>query len=661
MKKTLITFILMICIGMIQAQQPARKLTPNDVYRLQNISGPKVSPEGKWVLYNLATPDSAKNKSQTDLFMVSWDGKENVQLTFSEEGESNAQFSPDGKYISYLSSKKIDSIDNAQLWLMDRRGGEAKQLTKIKGDLKDYQWSADGSKIVLVIKDEDEAAKKKPKIKAPIVANRYHFKQDIEGYVNNRTTHLHILTLSDGKIEQLTTGEYNETSPSWSPDGSKIVFVSKRTEDADRNNNEDLYVTDVKKGSEIKQLTTWKGKDTQPQWSRDGKHIGFLRSTADDTFVNYDQNILAVMQADGSNIKLFTKELDRPVSNFRWAKDNQSIGFLVDDDRQTYISTVTVSGGKITKLQGGDRSFSDLESHPSGGWLTSMSDPKNPANLFTIIKGSLNQITQVNEKWMSRIDLANVSGFKSQSKDGTPISGLLYKPSDAGNRKLPLILFIHGGPVAQDDFGFDFTRQILAAGGYAVAAVNYRGSNGRGLAFSKAIYADWGNLEVQDLLGATDHLVKEGIVDSNKLGIGGWSYGGILTNYTIAKDTRFKAACSGAGSSMQLSMYGLDQYLLQWNEEIGLPWVQKDLDKYMKLSYPFTQADRIKTPTLFMVGQNDFNVPAAGSEQMFAALKTLKIPTELVIYPDQFHGIQILSYQADRLKRYLDWYNKYLK
>ena len=647
--------------GILLAQSPKRKLNPNDVYRYQTLSNPKISPEGKWVLYSVSTPDSAKNKKQSDLFMASWDGKQTVQLTHSEEGESNADFSPDGKYISFLSSKKVDSTENTQIWLMDRRGGEAMQSTKVKGDVQSYQWSPDGSKMVLVVKDEDELEKKKPKIKAPIVANRYHFKQDIEGYVSNRATHLYLLEIATGKIVQITEGKYDESAPSWSPDGSKIVFVSNTTEDPDRNDNTDIFVMDAKKESQPKKLTSWKGKDGSPAWSNDGKKIAFMRSTSDDTYINYDQNVLAVMQPDGSDVKLLTKELDRPVSNHRWSKDDRSIIFLTDDDRQTYVSAVNITNGKLTKVIGGDRVFSDLEIHPSGSYLTTMSDPQNPANLYSVTNGKLNLITHVNEKWLSGIDLASVTGFNSKSTDGTNVSGLLLKPSDTGAKKLPLILFIHGGPVAQDEFSFDFTRQVLAAGGFAVAAVNYRGSNGRGREFSKAIYADWGNLEVMDLLGATDHLLKEGLVDANRLGIGGWSYGGILTDYTIAKDQRFKAAISGAGSAMQLSMYGTDQYLLQWNEEIGLPWVPKDMERYMKLSYPFTHADQIKTPTLFMVGQNDFNVPSAGSEQMYAALKTLNVPTELVIYPNQFHGIGILSYQADRLKRYLDWYGKYLK
>jgi len=179
------------------------------------------------------------------------------------------------------------------------------------------------------------------------------------------------------------------------------------------------------------------------------------------------------------------------------------------------------------------------------------------------------------------------------------------------------------------------------------------------LEFCKSIYSDWGNKEVIDIQGAADHLVKEGVADPERLGIGGWSYGGILTNYSIATDTRFKAAVSGAGSANQLGLYGVDQYITQFDNELGVPW--KNLDKYLKLSYPFLKADRIKTPTLFVVGEKDFNVPAVGSEQMYQALRSQGVPTGLVIYPGQFHGITIPSYQKDRFDRYLEWFDTYLK
>jgi dipeptidyl aminopeptidase/acylaminoacyl peptidase len=660
MKKKIFCSAFFLCFLFLHAQNK-RKLIPSDVYNFKSVSNPHVSPDGQWILYSLATPDSTKNKQHSDLFMSSWDGNESLQITFTPEGESNAKFSPDGKYISYLSSKKVDSVDTSQLWLMDRRGGEAKQITKVTQELEDYEWSQDGSNIVLVMKDAEDKKKKKDDVKDPIVVDRYHFKQDVKGYVLNKNTHLYLLNLASKNVEQLTTGDYDEKSPAWSPDGKNIVFVSNRTENPDRNDDSGIYLIEAKKESQVKQLTSWKGEEGSPQYSKDGKFIAYLRSTGSDTFVNYDNSILTIMDPDGSNEKLLTQQLDRPVGNFRWSPDSKSIAFLVQDDRLSYISEVDIRSGKVAKVIEGERSFSELESRKGSEWLTMMSDPQHPENIYTLTDGKLNQITHVNEDWLKNVELADVKGFESTSKDGTKVSGLFYKPAGTGDQKLPFILFIHGGPVAQDDYGFDFTRQILAGGGYAVAAVNYRGSNGRGIDFSKAIYADWGNLEVQDLLGAVDYLVDQQWIDKDRLGIGGWSYGGILTDYTIATDTRFKAACSGAGSAMQLSMYGIDQYLLQWNEEIGLPWTKEGLDLYLKLSYPFTHANKIKTPTLFMVGQNDFNVPSEGSEQMYAALQTLNIPTKLVIYPDQFHGIRVLSYQVDRYQRYLDWYGKYLQ
>ncbi len=190
-------------------------------------------------------------------------------------------------------------------------------------------------------------------------------------------------------------------------------------------------------------------------------------------------------------------------------------------------------------------------------------------------------------------------------------------------------------------------------------AVNYRGSSGRGAAFQKAIHNDWGHLEVIDLLGAVDGVVKLGVADPDRLGIGGWSYGGISTNYTIATDPRFKAAVSGAGSSLQLTMYGIDQYIVQYEHELGAPW--KNPEAWMKVSYPFFHADRIKTPTLFLGGEKDFNVPIAGGEQMYQALKSLGVDTQLVIYPGQFHSLTVPSYERDRLQRYVDWFHKYLQ
>lgn len=633
-----------------------RTLKPSDVYRLQNLSDAHISPDGNWVAYTLSTVDSVKNKRNSDVWMVSWDGKESVQLTHTLENESQPNWSPDGKYLSFMSSR--NGLKGSQIWIMDRRGGEAKQLTDLKkGDLGDYEWSPDGTKIALVIKTEPDTAK--VKISKPIFIDRYHFKQDVEGYLTRKPSHLYLYDVAAKKMDTLTTGVYDEKQPKWSPDGSQIAFVSNRTADPDRNENTDIWVIDSKKDAKIKQITTWTGSDSSPQWSPDGKQIAYLRSTSSDNYIMYDQSVLCVVSKEGGEPKVLSKTLDRPVANPRWTKNGTSLMALVTDDRTRYVAEFYISDGKMTKIATGNRSFTDLDRHPSGSFLATMSDSQLPSEIYALENGNTRRLTKHQDSFLEKIALATVEGFTSKSKDGALVSNLLYRPANAAiGKKLSTIFFIHGGPVGQDEFSFDLSRQMLAAAGYAVVAVNYRGSNGRGLDFCKVISGDWGNKEVLDILGAADYVVEKGISDSEKLGIGGWSYGGILTDYTIASDTRFKAAASGAGVAMVSSMYGVDQYILQYDNEIGQPW--KNFDKYVALSYPFLKANKIKTPTQFMVGESDYNVPAVGSEQMYQAFKSLGIPTELIIYPGQFHGITNPSFQKDRFERYLTWFNTYL-
>ena len=655
--KPIILIFTLLFIGPIFAQTATKRpLKPSDVYRLQNLGDPHISPDGKWVAYTLSTVDSVKNKRNSDVWMVSWDGKESVQLTNSSESESQPNWSPDGKYVSFVSSR--NGLKGSQIWIMDRRGGEAKQLTDLKnGDLEDYEWSPDGTKIALVIKTQPDTAK--VKVPKPIVIDRYHFKQDIEGYLTRKATHLYLFDFATKKMDTLTKGVYDEKGPKWSPDGSQIAFLSNRTADPDRNENSDIWVIDAKKEPTLKQITTWTGSDTAPQWSPDGKQIGYLRSTSSDNYFMYDQSVLCVVSSKGGEPKVLSKSLDRPVGNPRWTKNGTSLMTLVTDDRIKYVAEFSVADGIMSKIASGNRSFGYLERHPSGSFLTTMSESQVPTELYALEDGNIRRLTTHQNSFLEKIALASVEGFTSKSKDGMLVSNLLYRPSNVtAGKKLPTIFFIHGGPVSQDEYSFDLSRQMLAAAGYAVVAVNYRGSNGRGLDYCKVISGDWGNKEVLDILGAADYVVQKGIADGDKLGIGGWSYGGILTDYTIASDTRFKAASSGAGVAMVSSMYGVDQYILQYDNEIGLPW--KNFDKYVALSYPFLKANKIKTPTQFMVGESDYNVPAVGSEQMYQAFKSLGIPTELIIYPGQFHGITNPSFQKDRFERYLTWFNSYL-
>ena len=661
MKKFIqILAVVFLCSNTITAQEK-RPIGPTDIYRYQHIADPQVSPEGNWVLYTLTSVDTVKDKRNKDIWMISWDGKDNVQLTNGPGNESSARFSPDGKYISFTASRGDDDKEEkkSQVYLLDRRGGEAKKISDVKGDIEDYVWKPDGSGILLVMKDPDYSDTGKTKIRTPYVMERYQFKQDYEGYLDSRKSHLYYFDIKSKKIDTLTKGNFNETNAVFSPDGNTIAFVSNRTPDPDKNENTDIYTMDAKAAATMKKITSWPGNDVNPQWSPDGKWIAYLQSSSDKAFTMYGENYLAVISKDGGEPKLLSRQTDRPVRNPRWSSDGQSISVLMEDDRQCNVISFNAENGQMTKMTEGDKSFSDIETQ-NGNWVTTMSDPKTPLEIYALEKNNLRRLTTVQDSFLAPLQLATVEGFKSKSKDGTMVSGLLYRPANAvPGQKLPLILFIHGGPVSQDEFEFDLTRQIYASAGYAVAAVNYRGSSGRGIEYTKSIFGDWGNKEVVDIVGAANYLIKEGIADENNMGIAGWSYGGISTNYTIASDQRFKAAVSGAGSSLQLSMYGSDEYINQYENELGVPW--KNLDKWLKVSYPFLHADKIKTPTLFMASQNDFNVPVVGAEQMYQALRSLGVPTELVIYPNQNHGLVVPSYLKFRYEKHIGWFNKYLK
>jgi dipeptidyl aminopeptidase/acylaminoacyl peptidase len=648
-----------------QTSHPAAKrpLRAGDLYRLRDVRDPQLSPDGAWVAYSVSAIDSAKDKSDSDIWMTSWDGTQTVRLTSSPESESSPRWSLDGRYLAFLSGRQEGK--GAQLWLLDRRGGEAQRVSQLRGGISDYAWSPDSKRIVLVVDEEtdtiaakDTGEKKTPK---PIVIDRYTFKRDIVGYLGTKRSTLSLFDVGTRKTEPLTRGLTDDDAPAWSPDGGRIAFVRSRVPEPRDIENSDVFVIEARTGATPRRLTDFPGPDGgRPAWSPDGKWIAFLRGD-DPRFSAYHQNKLAVVAGDGGAARVLTASLDRPVFAPRFAADGRSIFVVVVDDREQQLARVRVADGAIERITSGKRV---VGAYSTAGTRTAVltSTPDRAFEVFAADAGALRKLTSQNDSLFAELQLGTTEGFESRSKDGTEVHGILVRP--AGSRpgvRLPLVLYIHGGPNGQDAHQFTFDREFFAAHGYVVLAANYRGSNGRGSAFQKAIYADWGNKEVVDLLGAVDQAVAAGVADPDRLAIGGWSYGGILTDYTIATTTRFKAAASGAGSALQLSMYGVDQYTPQYDMELGYPWTAEGQERWLKVSYPFFKADRIKTPTLFMVGERDFNVPAVGSEQMYQALRTLGVPTQLVIYPNQFHGITTPSYRVDRLQRYLAWWDKYVK
>ena len=657
--------LLFFCAPAIFGSEVSKKrpIALDDLVRLQRVGSPVVSPDGEWVAYTVSQVDPKEDKTETHLWMVKWDGSVRLQLTYGKDDASSPRFSPDGRYISFLSWRPGQAKGD-QVWALDRRGGEAEQLTNITDQqIQGYIWSPDSKRLLLSLRpkaEPDPEEGKPPAPPKPIVIDRYQFKQDIQGYLRDDAFNaLYLFDLAAKKAEKLTNGKnVNEAEPAWSPNGALIAFVSNQDTDPDRSNNTDIFVVSAKPGSEPRKLTTWSGPDGgHLAWSPDSKSIAYTQG-AKLEFLEYSQAKPAVVALDGK-LTYPAASLDRSVSSPHFSSDGL-LSYLVADDRNQYPAEFEVTGNGIKRLYSQQGVFTAWDI-TAGHTAVVYTNDAAPGEVYALENGALRKLSTHNDALLAELSLVPTEDIEAKAADGNDVHGLLTKPPDfkAGS-PVPMILFIHGGPNGQDEHAFDFLRQWLSGKGYAVLNVNYRGSSGRGQAYSQAIFADWGDKEVVDLKAMVDKAIATGIADPARIGVGGWSYGGILTDYMIASDNRFKAAISGAGTAMPLSFYGVDQYILQYDNEIGPPWKAAGL--YLKLSYPLLEADkRIHTPTLFMGGTSDFNVPLLGGEQMYQALRSLGIPTELVIYPGQFHGFTRPSFIRDRYERWLAWYDKYLK
>ena len=661
------TAALILCLtwSLTHAQPATRPPTIDDLLSLKDVSDPRLSPDRRWVAYTVESVDWKNDSPVTHLYMVSADGGEAVQLTFGDESASSPRWSPDNRYLAFLAARGGDDA-KTQVWLFDRRGGDARQYTSVDQGVSDFEWSPDGERMLLTIRDKsaadlaEKAAKEAGEEAKPLpyVIDRLQFKRDGVAYLDRSRTHLYVW---DGKAEQptqLTFGDFDDRDATWSPDGSLIAFTSNRTDEPDSNSNTDIWVVSADPGAgvgEPRRLTTNPGPDGSPAWSGDSRRIAYVTVTEPE-LIWYATDHLAVIDVDGSNARVLTTELDRNVESPAFGADDESIWFVLEDSAEQHLARVDLASGAIDRPVSGGLSVGGYDLHEAGDVVLEISEPSLPAELFYLRDGEIRQLTDTNRQLLDQLELADVINIQFESRDGTEVEGFLFTPPGyRGGRRYPTILRIHGGPVSQYDFRFNAEAQLLAANGYVVVISNPRGSSGYGQDFSATLFARWGEPDFEDVMAAVDYAVEEGYADADRLGVGGWSYGGILTNYVITKTDRFAGAISGASEVNYIANYGHDHYQYFWEQELGLPWENKE--GWERIS-PWEDIEKITTPTLIMGGKEDWNVPILNSEQLYQALKRRGIDTQLIVYPDESHGIQRPSFRKDRWERYLDWYER---
>ena len=682
MKKIrLALFLLVLALSgsiTLSQQSPApRPIGVDDLFDFHEAHDPQISPDGQFIAYTISSTSLKDDKSEQRIYMLPTAGGDAIALTAEGNSSEHPRWSPDGKFLAFLSER---NKGKTQVYLLNRLGGEAQKLTDTIQDVDNFEWSPDSKRLVLILRDpspeelvaadnkeKDEAdakpaVPKKSKAKAPWVIDRLQFKEDTIGYLDRRRTHLYAFGIASKTMTQVTSDDYDDDDPAWSPDGKFLCFASNRSKpDPDATYNWDIWVVaadNTDKGAHLTQVTTGLGEDRSPSWSPDGKWIAFS-TQLDPHLFQYSTKHVAIAPSTGGETKVLTKSLDRMATTPRFSPDGKSIYFIADDDGAQHLCLINLADGKITRPISGRVMLDGYSVAKDGFVAASLSTMDRPFEIFSIPGGKLTQLSHANDAWHAQFKLSPGEYVSFRSKDGTTVHGYLYKPVDyVSGKKYPTLLRPHGGPVWAYYAEFQDLAQLLAANGYVVLLPNPRGSTGYGEEFSKAIFADWGNKDFQDDMAFVDYAIAQGIADPDKLGVGGWSYGGISTDFIITQTARFKAAISGAGAADYSSMWGHDQYQRDYITELGYPWEHRST--WDHVAY-LSKVKDVTTPTMFVGGNIDWNVPILGGEQMYQSMKALGHETLLVVYPDEYHGFKTPSHIKDLHERYLAWYAHYVK
>ncbi|MPY90775.1 MAG: prolyl oligopeptidase family serine peptidase [Luteitalea sp.] len=660
-------FVSVVSVVVLAEQRP---MSAEDVLKIREVGDATMSPDGTRVLFTVRQPESSAQtperkdmRSHVWLATVGCRADSARQITFGERGESAPQWSPDGRWISFVTSRGRAGSDDEdegpkrQIWIMRADGGEASKLTDAKEDVGDYAWSKDSKRVAYLMRDplpkEIEEKRKK--------------RDDAEVFEDDfRRTHLWTIEVESQEATKITDGDAHTISSfDWAPDGTRVVFSAKPTPMVRDHRSDVAIVTIASKA--VTQIASTTASETAPAWSPDGRTIGFLSRPYD---VEPHPDGISILPLVNSRLSLYdvesgeTKDVssdafDHDPSALIWSPDSQRILLNIGARAYREMFTYDVSANRYIQLtKGRVIAFGSFAEDGSKAAVT-MSTPTKPGDVY-VTDASMSTFEQLSDANSEVRELTlgetEVVTWKS---DGIEIEGLLLKPANyQTGRRYPLLVEVHGGPTGAYTNGFKESGQMWAGQGWAVFYPNPRGSSNYGEQFMAANIDDWGGGDYRDIMSGVDGLVERGIADPERLAVMGWSYGGYMTCWIVSQTDRFKAAMMGAGLSNIYSMYGttdIPGYLATFFQDMP---TKDNLPLYRERS-GLTYVDRVTTPLLILHGARDERVPIGQPMEIYRALEDRGKTVELVFYPREAHGLQEYYHRLDRLKRQYAWIAKY--
>ena len=668
------------------SQLKKRLITAEDLYRFELVNQARLSPDGQNVVYCVSRVDRTTEKKYSNLWVVPVNGEQPRQFTHGDQNDASPRWSPDGSEIAFLSNRE-DKEKPAQIYVIPLMGGEARKLADIQGEMNSIAWSSDGKRLLCTIRKTDrevlERESDEQKKKLGVVARHYDrvfYKFDGYGYLPKERAHIWVIDRRSGKTRQLTDHPiYDEMDPTWSPDGKWIAFISNRSGNPDFTPwATDLYMM-PSGGGELKRIDALAGLKSLPAFSTDGKWIAYYAFEGEEA--EYKNQGLWVVPIDGSlpphNLTAkYDIHVDAGTINDvgqpeqlppAWAKDGKAIYFQAVYHGSTILQSISIDGQDLKTVigEGGvvvNFSFDRLQ-EKLAYFYGEMDDPCQIL-LRQMQGGKTIQLTHHNEVLLNRIDLGKVQEVFFKGPANNDLQGwIVIPPGFDPTRKYPSILEIHGGPLAQYGKFFMHEFYYLAAQGYVIYFCNPRGGRGYGEAHSLAIWGSWGEADYDDLMAWTDYMSSQPYIDTGRMGVTGGSYGGYMTVWMIGHTQRFKAAVVGRCVSNFISEWGSSD--MNWTFQLELQARQPffDFEKYWAMS-PIKYIGNARTPTLVIHNEMDLRCPIEQGEQVFVALKSLGVESEMVRFPDEYHGLSRTGRtdrRIARLNHILRWFDRYLK